>query len=106
MDEKLCTTCGFMGPPTQTHEGNWAFECFLWLFFCLPGILYSLWRTDAKLETCPKCGKDSVIPLDSPKAKDILIEKRAADQAGVTCPACKVQVPRLSVCVNCGQGLK
>lgn len=69
MADKLCTACGTVGPTKRTMKGSILTELFLWLFFLLPGLIYSIWRHSSVVDGCSKCGSPTVIPLDSPFAK-------------------------------------
>ena len=35
------------------------------------GIIYSFWRRSKKIEKCPYCQKEGVLPVDSPQAQSI-----------------------------------
>ena len=69
---KLCTACGYQGEPKKFTKGSFPVEIMLWLFFFIPGLIYSLWRQASKYEGCSKCGSATLIPLDSPVAKQML----------------------------------
>ena len=62
----VCTTCGFKGYPKKKVKGSILTEIFLWIFFILPGLIYSIWRLNSKTWVCPKCGNQTMIPADSP----------------------------------------
>lgn len=68
----LCTRCGAIGVPVLVTKGTLATEIFLWLFFLLPGIIYSIWRRNSEQSVCPSCGSPELIPPDSPRASAIL----------------------------------
>lgn len=70
--DKLCTTCGSVGPPQKYVPGNFGTELLLWLFGILPGVCYSYWRLNATFLGCPKCRGTVLIPLDSPVAGNFL----------------------------------
>jgi hypothetical protein len=53
-------------------KGNMVTEFLFWLFFLLPGLLYSLWRISSRYWGCPKCGAANMIPPNSPVAQKIL----------------------------------
>lgn len=48
-------------------------ELLLWFFFCLPGLIYSIWRLSAHFEHCRHCGGNSCVPLDSPRGYQLYI---------------------------------
>lgn len=56
---RICPNCGWQGMPKKINRGSGLVAVALWLFFLLPGIIYSLWRLTArKIQLCPRCGKD------------------------------------------------
>ncbi|TRZ47800.1 MAG: hypothetical protein D4S01_11660 [Dehalococcoidia bacterium] len=72
----ICTTCGFVGRPQKITKGDIGIELILWIFFIIPGLLYSLWRLSSKYDACPKCKNASMIPVDSPTGKKLIEENR------------------------------
>ena len=73
--EMICTNCGHQGKPKLIIKGSAGLEILLWLFFIIPGLIYSLWRSlspSAKQLICRKCKAPNMIPLDSPLAQKIL----------------------------------
>ena len=62
MSSQVCTRCGTVGQPAV--RGSFAIELVLWLLFCAPGIIYTIWRL-ASPKVCKACG-GPVIPVDSP----------------------------------------
>jgi hypothetical protein len=70
--QKLCLQCGSVGATKRFMKGSIVTELFLWLFFLLPGLIYSIWRHASVAQVCTKCGSSNVIPLDSPIAKNLL----------------------------------
>ena len=71
--EMLCTSCMNQGVPKKVTKGSILIELVLWLFFIIPGLIYSIWRLSNKIEVCPSCGHEgSMIPLNSPMAKKLL----------------------------------
>lgn len=73
----ICTLCGYTGSPKKKTKGNFLIEVILWLFFIIPGLIYSIWRLSNKQETCPKCGNASMIPSDSPQGQKLAAEQRS-----------------------------
>lgn len=70
----ICTQCGNTGKPQRKVKGNLLIEIILWLFFILPGLIYSIWRTSSYYKACKVCGSTTLIPLDSPLGKKTLKE--------------------------------
>src|SRR5947208_13045438 len=52
---KVCTNCGYVRNPISITRGAFAIEVLLWLFFLVPGIIYSVWRLTSRYAACPKC---------------------------------------------------
>jgi len=70
--DKICTTCGFVGKPIRKLQGSGLVELLLWLFFLIPGLIYSAWRGSGGVNSCPSCGNRTMIPLDSPMGQKFL----------------------------------
>ena len=68
----ICNACGYVGKPKITMEGNFVLELFLWLFFIIPGILYSIWRSSNQTKACPKCQNPTMVPVDSPVGQKLI----------------------------------
>lgn len=64
----FCADCGHQGAPVSSTPGSMAIEVVLWLFFLIPGLVYSLWRLNKRHPVCSSCGSGSLIPPNSPKA--------------------------------------
>jgi len=64
-----CNECGYTGTTVKSMRGSLAVEFVLWLFFAIPGLIYSLWRRSTRKQACSNCKSRSVIPASSPKAK-------------------------------------
>lgn len=65
--DSICKDCGYIDTPKNTLRGSFAMAVFLWLFGIIPGFIYTIWRLTTAYKGCRKCGRDSVIPLDSPE---------------------------------------
>jgi hypothetical protein len=70
--QKLCLQCGSIGDTKRFMKGTILTELILWLFFLLPGLIYSIWRHSTVAQVCSRCGGLNVIPLDSPVAQNFL----------------------------------
>lgn len=66
MSQMICTSCGTMGKPKTITKGSFLVEIILWLFFLVPGLIYTLWRLTTKTRGCRSCGASTMVPLDSP----------------------------------------
>ena len=69
--EMICTECGNIGVPKKITKGNFFIELILYLTFIIPGIIYAIWRLTNTALICPKCGKESMIPIDSPRGIEL-----------------------------------
>lgn len=72
--KKICPNCGFCGTPLTHTPGAFLIEIVLWLAFIIPGLTYTLWRSSNKYEVCPKCRLPGMIPIDSPKGRELFEE--------------------------------
>lgn len=77
----VCTQCGNISKPKLGVKGNGLIEIILWLFFIVPGIIYSIWRRSGQKNVCEKCKSDQVIPVDTPRAKKILEESGISQES-------------------------
>lgn len=68
----LCLKCHHNGKVKTVTPGSILIEIILWICLILPGIIYSLWRVSKKAKLCAMCDSSDVVPLGSPKAKEIL----------------------------------
>lgn len=67
-DVVYCTTCGSEAPAKAVTKGSIGIEVILWLFFLVPGLIYSIWRLTTKHRACKVCGSTAIIPPNSPQA--------------------------------------
>lgn len=90
--KKLCTACYFIGIEKTKTPQSWIIEIILGLLILI-NIIIQNWDTVAGLilitiiyvaiclarrkRICPKCGNTaSMIPLDTPKAREIIDERQ------------------------------
>jgi len=74
-EQKLCTVCGTIGLTKRNVKGSLLTELFLWCFFLIPGLIYSIWRHSTVSQVCGICGSPAVIPMNSPVAQQILANR-------------------------------
>jgi hypothetical protein len=79
IEESICKTCGHVGFPKTITKGSFFMEVILWLFFLLPGLIYSIWRLTSKEDVCPKCKNATMIPVDTPIGEKLLKENSPKD---------------------------
>lgn len=64
----FCSSCGTIELPKVHTPGSFGVEVLGWLFFIVPGVLYSMWRLSARKQVCAGCGATTLLPPDSPVA--------------------------------------
>jgi hypothetical protein len=67
----VCTQCGCTGTESHT-KGSILIEILLWLFFCIPGVIYSIWRLTTRGQVCSSCKSDRLVPANSPAGQRLL----------------------------------
>ena len=72
----VCTVCYKRILPIRESAGSGFVALVLWLFFVIPGLIYTVWMmsTPSKLK-CPYCGNYAVVPVNSPRGKELLAGK-------------------------------
>lgn len=69
--ELICKRCGCVGPGKWVTPGSFVVELALWILFCAPGLIYTLWRLTAGYRGCRFCGSPEVISIHSPLGKQL-----------------------------------
>lgn len=64
-----CVNCGTIAIPVNFTKGSFFMEVILWLFFIVPGLIYSVWRLASRYKACPACKSPNMVPLNSPRAR-------------------------------------
>lgn len=64
----ICPNCGSETHGKTETPGSFGVELLLWLFFAIPGLLYSCWRISARKKVCGVCRNPGLIPSGSPAA--------------------------------------
>lgn len=72
MKERFCTVCHSVGRPRTETRGRFLIELALWLFFLVPGLIYSIWRLTTRRPVCGTCGSPAIVPVHSPAARAAL----------------------------------
>jgi hypothetical protein len=67
----VCTQCGCTGTESHT-KGSFLIELVLWLFMCVPGLIYSIWRLTTRGQVCSACKTDRLVPANSPVGQSLL----------------------------------
>jgi hypothetical protein len=87
--EMYCPSCGRIGRPKRITPGYFVLEVVLWLFFIIPGLIYSVWRLAARYDGCPYCEQKGMIPTDSPLARPAIGTAIASNDDNTRkCPYC------------------
>ena len=68
----ICSDCGSSGKPKKITKGIFLIELLLWLFLLLPGIVYTLWRKSSQFKGCDTCGSKNIVPIDTPRGKELI----------------------------------
>lgn len=63
---RFCTVCHSTTRPKAKPMGNGAVEIILYLFFIVPGLIYTFYRVYSRRQVCRNCGSDRIVPPDSP----------------------------------------
>lgn len=78
-------------------KGNGWIEAILYLFYILPGVIYSIWRRSPKPNGCPTCGHAALVPAGAGEPMP---------DTHVRCPDCAELVRReAKKCKHCGCAL-
>ena len=65
----VCAVCGSPTDGKRVTPGSLGLELLLWLFFLLPGIIYSAWRLASRRESCGVCGASEIVPVETPRGQ-------------------------------------
>jgi hypothetical protein len=74
--QTVCQRCGTVGEPISETPGSIWIEVVLYLFFIIPGLIYSIWRINKRHPVCPSCGNGGLIPADSPMGRTFITAHR------------------------------
>lgn len=72
--KKICSNCGTTDYPDKHTPGNVLIEIILWLFFIIPGLIYTIWRKSNMSDICPSCKSPNPVDLKSPRGIKLLQE--------------------------------
>jgi hypothetical protein len=70
--QMVCLRCHETDFPLRKTSGSIIIELALWLFFIIPGIIYSIWRGNSTKLVCRSCESDDLVPLNTVKGREIL----------------------------------
>ena len=69
---RICLNCGTLERIKRKNKGSLTLEIFLYLFFIIPGIFYSIWRLSNRYYVCTTCGSDNLQDINTPVAQNFL----------------------------------
>ena len=82
MARVVCTVCKSQGRMKRKAKGSFLIELLLWMFsvvmlfvffpLAITGLIYSLWRIVGKRKVCRSCGSEAIVPLSSPRGREIV----------------------------------
>ncbi|MCP1675437.1 hypothetical protein J2T57_002587 [Natronocella acetinitrilica] len=79
--QRVCADCATVANPKRKPRGSMGVEIILWLLFIIPGLIYSIWRQSTYRATCPECGSDNLVPLNTPRGRKLAAEFQEHDRA-------------------------
>lgn len=68
----LCQQCLSFARGRRKTRGSFLMEVVLWLLFCVPGFIYSIWRVTTRYKVCEICQSTALIPVSTPAAQELL----------------------------------
>lgn len=77
--EYICANCKTVGRAQYRQQGNFMVELMLWLFFIIPGLIYSAWRGSKKIRCCKACGSETLVPLDTPRGRELQSSEKSSN---------------------------
>ncbi len=74
----VCRSCGrYASVPGQRMPGNLVLEVLLWLFYLIPGIIYSVWRRQDSnaVKFCVGCNGTDLLPVVTTEGQEVFRRK-------------------------------
>ena len=68
----VCTSCETVGNGISHTKGSFAIEIILWLFMCLPGLIYTVWHLTTRTKVCHQCQSEQIVPTDTPRGQSLV----------------------------------
>ena len=86
-------------------KGSTIVEIILYLFYIIPGIIYSIWRRQGPPNVCPLCRSASLVP--EAVAKPLAVQQMTQTRDEVDCPFCAEKIlARAVTCKHCGKKVR
>lgn len=95
--------CNFCKTPQSSAKlrGHSAIELILYLFYIVPGLIYSIWRRSNPPSTCPSCNRNSIVPL-----RQVHIDDNSPAREEKDCPHCAEKIlSKAVICKHCGNNV-
>ncbi len=70
----ICTNCRYVGHAAKEKKGSFLIGLILWLFFIVPGLLYTIWCLSNRKFICPMCKQSTLVPTNTPVGEKLLAE--------------------------------
>jgi hypothetical protein len=70
--EKICRQCGTLNVGGSALPGHGWIEAVLWLFYLVPGLIYSIWRRSKRQAVCIACGSRDLVQVGTPVGATML----------------------------------
>jgi len=91
--------------PTALKKGSGWIELVLYLFYILPGIIYSIWRRSGAPNVCPLCRATALVPAARARPVGAVIAAESRDE--VECTFCAEKIlARAKNCKHCGKQVR
>ena len=98
-----CNSCSNYSATARKKGSGWI-ELVLYLFYIVPGIIYSIWRRSGPPNVCPTCKSATLIPAAA--AKPRVGEANVESRAERDCPYCAEKIlVKASLCKHCGKAV-
>ena len=100
-----CRTCHSFST-TGLKKGNGWIELVLYLFYIVPGIIYSIWRRSGAPPVCPVCRSHALVPAAAAVAKPDALEGVGLREE-VECLFCAEKIlTKAKLCKHCGKEVR
>lgn len=91
----FCPRCNTTSSHAVLKGQGWV-EAVLYLFYLVPGIIYSVWRRSSPPDACPACRTPGLVRVDHAAS--------GVTRDEVECPHCAEPIlARAQVCKHCGR---
>ena len=100
----FCNACNNF-TPTALRKGSGWIELILYLFYIIPGIIYSVWRRSGEPTVCPICKAAALVPAATAKPRPVVNREESVNpREERDCPYCAERILiKAKVCKHCGR---